>query len=377
MMAAVSPRGFVQANARALALGAALLFAVIFASLLSPSSLPLRLQGSQASLSDALLSLPAGQRHADALWEALLTEGEERMLRSSRRAKAPGPRLEVLQGLADVERFLAIEVGVHLPAQCVKAAEKGFRAHCVEPSPRSVRRFERKVETLQSSVANRLTLHPKAASATSGATLTFQGSGGSGDHVGSADMWRMSNEGAQDPSGKQKSDRPVQVETLALDDLLSKVEGEVWILKVDVQGFEPSVLHGVRKSLADGRVRFLLLEYWPKGVDLLHHKPMGSCYATRMLQELYDMGYDLYATGVIAHPAAPPAEKAGREEDLRERPLALRANCKWYYDRELKYSATEGDRPYAMGYWSDVLAVRREGTRDGDAYTAVGKALAL
>lgn len=59
----------------------------------------------------------------------------------------------------------------------------------------------------------------------------------------------------------------VEVTVLTLDDILTQHEIEqVDLLKMDVQGYEESVVHGMRESLDYGRMRGILMEYWPHGI---------------------------------------------------------------------------------------------------------------
>ena len=88
----------------------------------------------------------------------------------------------------------AMEVGVHRPVQCLKAAKLGLIAHCVEPSPTSFKIIEQRIR--QHPVRPKVKLYQYAASATSGIPLDFQASGGTGDHVvgaggGEKNPWTM------------------------------------------------------------------------------------------------------------------------------------------------------------------------------------------
>jgi hypothetical protein len=84
-------------------------------------------------------------------------------------------------------------------------------------------------------------------------------------------------------------------------------------------------------------------------MDLLAEQP-NACVATRVLEQLVQAGYTLYALPVLAHPKAP----TGHKTVIQSRPLHdFKANCQWYFDLEQQFPSQE----YKMGYWSDVLAV--------------------
>jgi FkbM family methyltransferase len=51
-----------------------------------------------------------------------------------------------------------------------------------------------------------------------------------------------------------------QVELKVYDDVLKDVP--VFYLKIDVEGYELKVLHGARKSLAAGLIKYIQFEYW-------------------------------------------------------------------------------------------------------------------
>ncbi|MCP4903307.1 MAG: FkbM family methyltransferase [bacterium] len=57
----------------------------------------------------------------------------------------------------------------------------------------------------------------------------------------------------------------IPVETVTFDDYYAAhcAGRRVRLVKIDVQGFEYEVLHGMRESLHDGRIDTVLLELWP------------------------------------------------------------------------------------------------------------------
>lgn len=271
--------------------------------------------------SGKILDVPVGIEN---VWEQLLKEGEN-MLNGT---GSPG---------------IAIEVGMHRAYQCVQAAEAGLEAHCFEPSPVNFRRVTRGVNSRPKEVQDRIHLYKMAAASTSNSTVQFSSSGSTGDHVGSFNGWEMK---AEDPeSAKSKL---VTVPTIRLDDVVDKF-GKVLVAKIDTQGFEPQVLEGLQKSLEAHKVGFILMEYWPKGIDLMAGTE-GQCIGAKLLEQLRAYGYILYQMRVASHPAGPK----GAEDYLNQRPNHdLKANCQWYLDLERLLPSES----YKMGYWTDIVAV--------------------
>ena len=274
---------------------------------------------------DAKLHTIPGEPSSDHLWTVLVKHASE------------------LSG--DKRPGVAMEVGMHSATQCLEAAKAGLEAHCFEPSPTSFDRVKRQVESQAQNVRDRVSIYNKAASSTSEGTVNFKSSGGTGDHVGEFDMWRMKKMTADHD---MKGDI-VQVPQIKLDDIVSKQEDGVFVLKVDTQGFEPVVFSGLMESLKQHKIQFILMEYWPRGMDL-HAGKQDACVAADLLAKFIENGYTLYALTVLAHPKAPQSYK----HVVNERPLdGLRENCEWYFDLEKRFPSDE----YKMGYWSDILAV--------------------
>ena len=136
---------------------------------------------------------------------------------------------------------VAMEVGMHSANQCLEAAKAGLKAHCFEPSPTSFQRVKNQVEAQEMNIRKRVTIYNQAASSTSEGTIEFKSSGGTGDHVGGFDMWKMK---ASTDENDLKGEI-VQVPQVRLDDVVSLQTDGVFALKVDTQGFEPIVFSGL------------------------------------------------------------------------------------------------------------------------------------
>ena len=292
---------------------------------------------------------------ADTLWINLLQEGSKLMKE---------------QGTVSV----AMEVGMHRATQSIQAAKMGFQVHGVEPSPPSFKIIESQVANLDKDIKDRITLHNVAASGAPG-VVEFNAGGGTGDSIGGggANMWTMTWD--KSATANQNSNT-VQVQSMRLDDLISKnisPDTDVWIAKIDVQGFEPFVFDGLSNSIKNGKIRYILFEYWPKGMDFMQEVPFDSpdiCKAgAKILADLASAGYQLYALGDVVHPHS-YSHGQTKQKDLSQFPAESRHDklknyrskkplddlndfCLWYYQLDKIFPQED----YKMGFWTDVLAV--------------------
>ncbi|CAB9520082.1 expressed unknown protein [Seminavis robusta] len=299
---------------------------------------------------------------ADNIWDSLVQEAAALM-------KNPPAHQQQQETTTAPPRFMAMEVGMFRAKQCFHAARMGLEAHCIEPSPHAFQRITQALRKEPVNVQTRIHLYNNAAAALPGLKLNFSAGGSPGDHVGSYDVWKM-----QAAAGAP----PTQVDSIRLDDLIGelipqKSHDKLFVLKVDTQGYEPSVFAGLEHSVfLEHRVDYVMFEYWPKGMDLLTtgdvHK--RSCVAHLILQALHEAGYTLYALPNTAHPRAP---KEALEAIVAEQaPMNnFQENCLYYYQVEDRFST--GD--YKMGYWSDMLAVAPGASLLQNPVTEVGQIL--
>lgn len=334
---------------------------VVFRTWTSETSEPVlhvSLNPTSATLRDSTIQLapiPAADKPSEAfrlqsalvkyspegIWEALLHQGSILLKDHAKTQQSSSSPLGIV-----------MEVGMFHGNQCKQAAEAGFQAYCLEPSPTNHRRVMGDVARFPPEVVARMHVYNQAAGASSEGTLSFSSGGSTGDHVGDGDMWAMEKKKPQDPPLGSKTN-VVQVQQVKLDDMIDKLGQDVFLIKVDTQGFEPSVFAGLQKSIHEHKLKYVLFEYWPKGMDFLADQ-MGQCLAVnRILMPFLQAGYKLYALPVSAHPKAPK----GWQKGISSRPYDnLQENCQWYYQMEKSYPSTS----YKMGYWSDFLAVAPE-----------------
>mmetsp|Transcript_15028 Transcript_15028/g.22533 ORF Transcript_15028/g.22533 Transcript_15028/m.22533 type:complete len:355 (+) Transcript_15028:1023-2087(+) len=318
-----------------------------------------------------------------------------------------------------------MEVGMHSSTQCLQAARVGLQAHCVEPSPSSFKRIDSRIRNSAKEVRRNVKFYQLAASTQTGLDLEFMSGGGTGDHVGGGgyDVWTMTKReaSASVSTSKLRKAETTIVKSVALDDIISnkilptinygsastsasatkmskavsiplsqKIDN-IFFLKVDTQGHEPSVFAGLQESIREHKIDLILTEYWPKGIDFMNDSmgPETECTKpVEILQPLLDAGYTLYTLPPCYHPKAPKDASLARLRRMIDgkeiMPLStLREHCMWYYDLERQYReggdgklSTGGDEIYQMGYWTDVLAVKPGFKFTATPVTRTGKIIA-
>jgi FkbM family methyltransferase len=248
---------------------------------------------------------------------------------------------------------VVIEVGCFRLDQSMVASSLGFRTLSFDPSPQNFQKMKEQYDRLPEEQRNRMELYPKAVSDQSGQILEFASIGGTGDHAVGVTIDQGNHKYVH------KENAVVKVATVALDDLIlsdAYKSTTIFLLKIDVQGHEAKVFKGLSKTLKAGSIRYILFEYWVDALDQACNQDFGSCTAVNdILVPLVDAGYELFDLSVSAHPLA--GTKVTHAYTQRYfRPLNFEQNCQWFASLGAADRALQ-DKPYTMGYWTDVLAV--------------------
>ncbi len=259
-------------------------------------------------------------------------------------------------------RAVVVEVGVADGAASMSAAELGVRVLAVEPNRRWV---DSPPLVAKARARPNLELIHAAAASTDGETL-FSGSGtggrvvqgrrllerfrgkGWGKHGGRSAKGqigqRLGARKGQERSRSTKAAGTVRVPSLTLDSILERRNiSHVFLVKVDVQGFELEVLRGLVRTLREQRVLYVLLEFWPRGMR------QHGLDAYEVLSLLHRHGYTLFDSRALRLGGEASAEPLNAASTFR-RPVSLRASVDWYLENDARYGAK-------FGYWTDVLAV--------------------
>mmetsp|Transcript_23762 Transcript_23762/g.29226 ORF Transcript_23762/g.29226 Transcript_23762/m.29226 type:complete len:474 (+) Transcript_23762:845-2266(+) len=337
--------------------------------------------------SDILAAIDQGKLRpygASNVWEDIIEQGKQIMLKKKNNNNNKSDDY-------DKNYLTVIEVGAQSAKQCLLAAEAQFHTHCVEPSPKSFERMQREISRERKrnpSIQKYIHLYNVAAAAESGKTLDFFATGGTGDHVGEFDMWNMKPGKMPDEFPPEKRGEVIKVPSIKMDDLIlyNKVQpfelqimnhpklgkgnkkkakaffppppkiDQVFALKIDTQGFEPSVFSGLSESIEQHKIQYIMTEYWPKGMDLIGKRSDQCELSVGILNSLADAGYKLYALPLVAHPTAfyVRSELYDVMNDWTRRPLHdFKADCMYLRNLEILYP----NENYYMGYWTDILAV--------------------
>ena len=99
----------------------------------------------------------------------------------------------------------------------------------------------------------------------------------------------------------------IDVETILLDELIIKNEiNQVDLIKIDVQGYEPKVIRGMKNIIKTSNKIILLTEFWPKGIIDAGENPFDFL---KMLRSLDFSLYELNTQGKLI--------SLRKEDDLR------------------------------------------------------------
>lgn len=267
-----------------------------------------------------------------------------------------------------------MEVGMHAPTQCLAIARHDLQAYCVEPSPKSRERIIAGFEKAPPDTQKHIKFYQMAASNQSNVDLKFASAGGTGDHIGDAiNIWEMKKIPQGDLSQSDQGISFVTVKSVAIDDIVSnaieptddyakkfgnsqKID-KLFAIKIDTQGFEPSVFSGVKKTIEEHNVDYVMTEFWPKGIDFMSDATEKCEKPVEILELLASNGYNLFALRNIGHPSdSNPKEAKHYINDFSHNNIPyhdVRAFCHWLYNVEELFPSKD----YHMGYWTDILAV--------------------
>lgn len=92
--------------------------------------------------------------------------------------------------------------------------------------------------------------------------------------------------------GYSGADRPGQQVTIQTgDNALKAIPGSFDLVKIDVQGYEPFVLHGLSQTLHQRPPRAILMEFWPHGAAI------AGTDLDAAIAHLMTLGYKLHRIG--------------------------------------------------------------------------------
>ena len=167
------------------------------------------------------------------------------------------------------------------------------------------------------------------------------------------------------------SGRPVRA--VSVDEELARLgqaEGEVLVLKVDVEGHEVAVLDGARAALRAGRVHVVLLEYGDKMAveiyDAMKQKfaARAAAPAPQSIRGLHwlrgyadDYGYDVFLLGAARGVPVLVGVSGALWDDEYE--VCLDKRRKWSNDGRLYFNYSSWSPNWSAVCWYDLVLLRR------------------
>lgn len=191
---------------------------------------------------------------------------------------------------------VAVDVGANVGYMtCVMAQAVGAHGavHAFEPEARHFAALRRNVEGNRMS---QVLCHRRALSSAAGEAALFLDPENPGDHTLVPIPGRDS----------------VSVETFSFDDYWRRISHSrpIRLVKIDVQGHELEVLHGMSDTLRDGSIEGLLLEVWP------YRLRRAGASSDDLLAILAGLGWPariLSTTGADVHDSLAAVRAAARE----------------------------------------------------------------
>lgn len=239
-------------------------------------------------------------------------------------------------------RIAVVEVGCADGNQAMEAVRANVsEIVLVEPSPKWL--VELRPMFKAQIAAGQVRLIETAAGNFTG-NVSFQSARDGGDHVGMYD-------GSTNPVlYSNKSTVTVRMETL--DNILASITKPIFYLKIDVQGYEPAVLQGLRDTLQRRRVLYMQLEFWPRAM-----RALTGLTGEWVLRTLQDAGYEVFD---LDHQSI-MYDKPVRWQDAGRplRPSAVDAYWLEVAQRNLSRVLPKWDLETnaKFGHWTDIFAV--------------------
>ena len=167
--------------------------------------------------------------------------------------------------------------------------------------------------------------------------------------------------------------RVTKVRAVSVDDELARLgqaEGEVLVLKVDVEGHEVAVLDGARAALRAGRVHVILLEYGDKMAPQIYDamkQPRVARAAAPTPQGIRGLhwlrgyadgyGYDVFLLGAARGVPVLVGVSGVLWDDDYE--VCLDKRSKWSPDGKLYFNFSSWSPNWSAVCWYDLVLLRR------------------
>ncbi|KAJ3342670.1 hypothetical protein HDU93_001650 [Gonapodya sp. JEL0774] len=184
------------------------------------------------------------------------------------------------------------------------------------------------VKETQPQVAARIELLQLAVAAEPEGELEFHGTGGTGDHAGSL------NEGEIDAYRDKKND--IVVKSTNLDTIFKDSNDDIFMVKIDTQGFDGVVLLGMKDLLSRSQIQYVIMEFWPVAMK----RTTQPCRET--LQYISQFAYKAYEGILMAlnylstidiNDPIPGGKGESYKQSWEKKKKDIESVCKWYEAR--------------------------------------------
>jgi len=196
----------------------------------------------------------------------------------------------------EVGKKLVVDAGSNLGYFATYSAVMGCRVVAFEPQPRLIPIISTSARV--NGVDHRFKLHNNIISDNPKDRLKIRYVRGS--------CWGCSVVSAASPEEENTKDTFI-IESTRIDD---KVDDDVWLMKVDVEGYEVLAIESAEKVFSKHSVQHILVEWSPK------RWPHSLERGTRLLESLYDKGYKIRHYNLRMYLPIPDIAKAKEEMPL-------------------------------------------------------------
>ena len=177
---------------------------------------------------------------------------------------------------------LFVEIGCFDGMQASAVLSRGMSLIMMEPSPVNYDRTKGLIQGYLSrgSTEKQVIEFHHAAASSRRAMLTFWSVGASGDHINDAETAPP----GEDRNYRSDNTKKIRVPAYTLDEVIGK--RRIYVLKIDTQGHDYSVMQGAKRIFQEKRVAICIVEYHPLRV--------GRETAIDMIRFFDQHGYDSF-----------------------------------------------------------------------------------
>jgi len=281
------------------------------------------------------------------IWYRLLLEGQQLMIENQ-----------------STKPLVVIEIGANDLIDATTAAKYGLEIHSIEPSPKAFKKMVNGIQRRDVKIRDKIWLYNYLVGDEDDQTLFFDNSGSTGAAVLSEEEAKHHPAAAQVTSLKMDTFFQNAIKPTYNSLPHSDFQEDIYAVKVDVQGYEPAVFHGMKNAIQSRKIQYILTEFDPSLIEQVNNYPDKCRQSIQFLTEAYQAGYIIYAGGLTTHANNPHSGVLGQEKKIRlGRPFEdLYQDCMFLYKLENGFFEEDKDKDkekeeYHHHYWTDYLLI--------------------